>query len=370
MPSAPPLSKRKDPPTPFWNHLLKTKGSGLYTFFDEGQFNNPICIQSALASHDTIQKDAFKILKDRKVQPTRYISAEALQSTGLFDNRRKLQKKSAIVFPVEPETDEAPTNTFKSGHIKTDIVSGIDDSVESSIISGEKCEEGIGSECHSDELVIGEDIQIRELCISVLRSHGLLVGDWCKSASVPTKIVRNNKGSDSFQSCELCVNLDNTLNMLLCDHCEKAFHAPCCNPKTKMSPTDEWFCQSCSKLAGKVSLEASFMKSQSISCCNGIPEFKWGPIALMLKYPEPYTSRPRIGGCFQATVPEWSDQMSKDFDSIGEPLELDPAEIVGLHGCPADKYLGAISNWLQCQEVLYDGTGEYAEGTICGKWHR
>ncbi|KAJ9184172.1 hypothetical protein P3X46_007938 [Hevea brasiliensis] len=153
--------------------------------------------------------------------------------------------------------------------------------------------------------------------------------------------------------------------MLLCDHCEKAFHAPCCNPKTKMSPTDEWFCQSCSKLAGKVSLEASFMKSQSISCCNGIPEFKWGPIALMLKYPEPYTSRPRIGGCFQATVPEWSDQMSKDFDSIGEPLELDPAEIVGLHGCPADKYLGAISNWLQCQEVLYDGTGEYAEGTIC-----
>lgn len=105
--------------------------------------------------------------------------------------RIKLQKESAKVFPVEPETDEAHTDTFKSGHIKTDINPGNDDKVEAFIISGEKIDKGIGSECPIDELlVLGENIPIRDLWISVLRSHGLLVGDWSKSTSAPSKVLK------------------------------------------------------------------------------------------------------------------------------------------------------------------------------------
>lgn len=38
------------------------------------------------------------------------------------------------------------------------------------------------------------------------------------------------------------------------------------------------------------------------------PDFDWVPIAIMLKYPEPYRSKVRIGEAFQAKVPNWSDQ--------------------------------------------------------------
>jgi hypothetical protein len=232
---------------------------------------------------------------------------------------RKRRKKSAIMSSVEPETDKAPTNA-----VNCDPPVVNDDGVRArtipSVVAKSKSGMGVGSitarinisnivELPDSELeVSGDDLSIRELCTSVLRSHGLLAGDCPVSNSAPIEVLGNIKNNNFFQSCELCGNLEKALNMLLCDHCEEAFHLSCCNLNMEMLPTDLWFCPSCSKLNHNVSQETSFLKTCSISWWN--EKSKLGPIASMLKYPEAHTSRVRIGTSYQATVPEWSDQLS------------------------------------------------------------
>lgn len=232
---------------------------------------------------------------------------------------RKRRKKSAIMSSVEPETDKAPTNA-----VNCDPPVVNDDGVRArtipSVVAKSQSGMGVGSitarinisnivELPDSELeVSGDDLSIRELCTSVLRSHGLLAGDCPVSNSAPIEVLGNIKNNNFFQSCELCGNLEKALNMLLCDHCEEAFHLSCCNLNMEMLPTDLWFCPSCSKLNHNVSQETSFLKTCSISWWN--EKSKLGPIASMLKYPEAHTSRVRIGTSYQATVPEWSDQLS------------------------------------------------------------
>ncbi|KDP33431.1 hypothetical protein JCGZ_07002 [Jatropha curcas] len=333
------------------------------------------------------------------------------ESNGMC-KRRKLQKMSLVVSPLEQKADGLTIDTVKGGPLKANVEYGIDDGAgdRACVSPVERCIEAIGSNYKSLDkeyseslssnpdrkestvtspttrteaisaverpvskwLLSGEDLPIRDICISVLRSHGLLVGDQTVNSSVPTKVPGINECSKIFLSCKLCGNLDHTSCMLLCDHCEDAFHVSCCHPKTKVLPTDEWFCQPCSKSIDKASLEAPFLKSQNINWWKGITNFKLDPIASMLKYPELYTSRVRIGDSFQAAVPEWSDQFSGYSDCIGEPLEMDPAETIGLHGFLTDKYMrsNSISNWLQCQEVICDGTRKFVDGIICGKWRR
>ncbi|EEF34389.1 conserved hypothetical protein [Ricinus communis] len=308
--------------------------------------------------------------------------------------RRKLQEKYVAV------EDETPIDTLRSGLVKTnsdhtvdesgsgvpaptvsvqkhkEVISSIDESARSHLPSASldkkvtlNLQERVGN---SELVVLGEHFSERDLCISVLTSHGLLVGDCPISSGAPAEVAGISKDRTIFQYCDLCGILDDTLNMLLCDHCEGAFHVSCCNSKTKMLPIDDWFCQFCANLHDRVSLEASFLRSQKISWGNGLAYFKSGRIASMLKYPDTYTSRVRVGDSFQAAVPQWSDQTSKDFDCIGEPLKMDPSETMGLHGSSIDKHLklNSLSNWLQCQEVLYDETGEPIEGTKCRKWRR
>lgn len=293
---------------------------------------------------------------------------------------RKRRKKSAIMSSVEPETDKAPTNA-----VNCDPPVVNDDGVRArtipSVVAKSKSGMGVGSitarinisnivELPDSELeVSGDDLSIRELCTSVLRSHGLLAGDCPVSNSAPIEVLGNIKNNNFFQSCELCGNLEKALNMLLCDHCEEAFHLSCCNLNMEMLPTDLWFCPSCSKLNHNVSQETSFLKTCSISWWN--EKSKLGPIASMLKYPEAHTSRVRIGTSYQATVPEWSDQLSMDSDCFGEPIEIDTSQTVCLHECPQDRSSNAkpMSNWLQCREVLHDDA-RGIEGTICGKWRR
>ncbi|CAK7354276.1 unnamed protein product [Dovyalis caffra] len=322
------------------------------------------------------------------------------------EEEKEAPKKSAIMSSIEPETDKAPTNALNGDPRVINIDYNIDDGVRVRTIPIENFEglgfckpidselqstsshkelissvvaqvgsvttriniSNIAEHPDSDIEVSGDDLSIRELCTSVLRSHGLLAGDCPVSNDAPTEVLVNTKNENFFQSCELCGNFEIALNMLLCDHCEEAFHVSCCNLNMEMLPTDLWFCQSCSKLNHNVSQETSFLKTHSISWWN--EKYKLSPIASMLKYPEAHTSRVRIGTSYQAAVPEWSDQLSMDSDCIGEPLEIDPSQTVCLHECPQDKSSNAkaMSNWLQCREVLHDDAREGAEGTICGKW--
>ncbi|KAL5785822.1 hypothetical protein ACOSQ2_008214 [Xanthoceras sorbifolium] len=308
---------------------------------------------------------------------------------NLACKRRKIQKNSVIVFPGEAERDDVSVCAVEKDPSKTLVALG-----NNVVTSAETCSRGFGSSnafAHSQSLSDdpfsgvecsrsfdvdsksqsgGSDKEQRSNSTCSSQS-GLGVG-LCHKL---TEVNDISKGpvfyvSGLEVSCKLCGNSGNTLNMLLCDHCDEAFHPSCCNPRIEILPTDSWFCHRCTKSNCKVSLENSFLKYSGISWSKVISRFEMGPIALMLKYPEPYNSRVRIGESFQAEVPDWSNQVTNDVDCIGESVEMDPVESVGLQVRFSDSKLNSVSNWLQCQEVLHSDTSEGVEETICGKWRR
>ncbi|KAK1550567.1 hypothetical protein Q3G72_021150 [Acer saccharum] len=314
---------------------------------------------------------------------------------NLARKRRKLQKNSAMVFPVEAELDEKSVCAVKKGPAETVAVLGNSvvtapatsteacnrgfglsnafahsQRLDDDPCSGEKCSRSFDDESESQIVVSDKEHRCNSICLS---QSGVEVG-FCNKLNEVNGISKDPVfyvlGLEV--SCKLCGNSGNTLNMLLCDHCDEAFHTSCCNPRIEILPTDSWFCHHCSNLNCKVSLENSFLKSSGISWSKAISRFEMGPIALMLKYPVPHNSRVRIGESFQAEVPDWSDQISSDVDCIGEPLEMDLVESVGLKVCFSDQSSknDYVSNWLQCQEVLHSDTSESVEETICGKWRR
>lgn len=328
------------------------------------------------------------------------IASNISENSGLnLVKRRKIQKNSVIVFPVEAETDEV---RVEEGSSKSQVeydnsvvialpaptsIVGSNKELRSKNIRSSKSKMGVGccnrntegSDISNSDIsrleVLDEDPSAREFCVSVLRSNGLLgaVGE-CSVRSVASGEVSGTGHEISvIQSCKLCGKADNTSTMLLCDYCDEAFHPSCCNPRIKILPTDNWLCQCCSNLNSNVSQENSFLKSPNNSWMYGKPRSEMGRIALMLKYPEPYTSRVRIGESYQAEVPDWSDQISSNLDSFSEPLEMDPAKTVGLNVQFSNQFSkpDSISNWLQCQEVLTNNdTNVCVEGTKCGKWRR
>ncbi|XP_035549311.1 uncharacterized protein LOC109014047 isoform X2 [Juglans regia] len=234
-------------------------------------------------------------------------------------------------------------------------------------------------ECSSSSVMItevkGEDLSENDLCISILRCQGLV-------QVLPTKNDDSaedagpSSGSSCSRSCKICGHTDTTLNMLICDNCEDAFHVSCLNPRMKKIPDDEWFCYSCLKKKCKIPMETGTRRSLSIACemgrCrNTLAKGDLNPIASMLRDPEPYTMGVRVGKGFQAEVPDWSGPMINDVDAIGEPVEMNPSECVTSHEWNFNKPCtpNSIGNWIQCREVI-DGIGEGINGTICGKWRR
>ncbi|KAJ0090681.1 hypothetical protein Patl1_12727 [Pistacia atlantica] len=325
---------------------------------------------------------------------------------NLLSKRRKFQKNSVIVFPGQLDTSEVlkgPLETrieHQSSVVIPPVVAkacvsdcGAFD--HSQRLRGDPCLEvkcslnsGVDSKyqivtCNKqlsfdnkpstkpETEVVDEDLSIREICFSVLKNYGRnAAGGVCSLRSSASAEDLRAFMERSVESCKLCGNSDDTRNMLLCDHCDEAFHASCCNPKIRILPIDNWLCYRCSKFNDAASRENSSKKLPGIGGWrNGISRFEMGPIALMLKYPEPYRSRVRIGQAFQAEVPDWPDRISSDADSIGEPLELEPAKVVPSAVRRKFSKLSYMSNWLQCQEIRYD-TKECTEGTICGKWRR
>ncbi|XP_040997820.1 uncharacterized protein LOC121243757 [Juglans microcarpa x Juglans regia] len=323
------------------------------------------------------------------------LTVNTVPGSNFICKQRKLLKSSVVIFPLKAEVDKIPVFEDKNGPSGTQAEDAIGDGTGTPTVSAENlagefhaanasvlhfenfCKhpsseikftnkpdvnldsKSVSFDCLNDynqgSAVTNEESFLNDLCISTLRSHGLLESVCPKSSCASTEILGIGGDSGYTQSCKQCGRSDNVLNMLICDRCEEAFHICCCKPGMKMLPIDEWFCYSCSKA----------------NCNEGASRFRLGPIAFMLKYPESHRSKVRIGEAFQAKVPNWSDE-TNDFNCIGEPSEMDPSETIDTDVSLFVKFPEpkSMSNWLQCREVLYDDSRECAKGTICGKWRR
>lgn len=166
-------------------------------------------------------------------------------------------------------------------------------------------------ECSSSSIRVmedmAEDISGRDLCISILRSHGLL----SSMAHAPGEESDFRSDNNCFRFCKTCGSSESVLKMLICDHCDDAFHVSCGNHRMKKVLNDEWYCNSCLKKKHKILKETITKKLTNISSRNGSSKGESNSIALMLKDTEPYTTGVRIGKGFQAEVPDWSGPISE-----------------------------------------------------------
>ncbi|XP_042384019.1 uncharacterized protein LOC121976088 isoform X1 [Zingiber officinale] len=205
---------------------------------------------------------------------------------------------------------------------------------------------------------MGDFHSTKELCIFILKSHGLL-GVTSESVSCVSLEVIDGLTSKSNLLCKLCYQSGSPSGMLICDLCEEAFHINCLNPKINKIPIDEWNCQPCSRNKPNVPEQGL-----SISCGD------LSSIAFILRDKLPYTTGVRIGKDFQAEVSEWSGPVpDEEFHPFEEPLEVDFAEC-SLTASNFNKQpkSDSVGNWIQCREIVYSGDDD--EGTICGKWRR
>lgn len=230
-------------------------------------------------------------------------------------------------------------------------------------------------ECSSSSIIVmdctREEVTEKDFCINILRSHGLLKEDSPVDNVASGEDAVTTGNNCCSRSCKICGDLDSSLNMLLCDHCEDAYHLSCYNPRLKKLPIDEWFCHSCLKKRQKI-LKETVIRSPSIhnelgKCRTAPVKAELNPILLMLRDTKPYTTGVRVGKGFQAEVLDWSGPMKSDEDALPEPLEISPSEFYKLLGenMRNPTKLSSIGNWIKCQEVL-----DRANETICGKWRR
>ncbi|XP_059637518.1 uncharacterized protein LOC132279538 [Cornus florida] len=234
-------------------------------------------------------------------------------------------------------------------------------------------------ECSSYDVVVmkglQDDLLEKTICISTLKSEGLLGGDQPIRTHTSAENMCTSSDNRCLKSCKVCNQSETTLKMLICDHCEEASHASCCNLRTTKILDGKWFCHSCLKkkhkiLKGKTTSKSLNINSETGRCRKATSEGELGPIAFMLKGSEPYITSVQIGKDFQAEVPDWSGPIIDDVDTI-ESSQINPSEHVSLHELNLNNSskLSSIGNWLQCQNVI-DGVGDGVNGTICGKWRR
>lgn len=278
---------------------------------------------------------------------------------------------------IEMEDRTMPSVLFDgvakdSTHKNLDINS-VNDSCSSSKPNMETEMDEAG-ECSSSSVMVmdatREEVTEKDFCINILRSHGLLREDSLINNVASGEDAVTTVNSCCSRSCKICGHLDSSLNMLLCDHCEDAYHLSCYNPRLKKLPIDEWFCHSCLKKKQKI-LKETVIRSPSIhnelGKCRTASKAELNPILLMLRDTKPYTTGVRVGKGFQVEVPDWSGPIKSDEDVFPEPLEISPSEFHRLLGenTRNPTKLSSIGNWIQCREVI-----DRANGTICGKWRR
>ncbi|CAJ1972949.1 unnamed protein product [Sphenostylis stenocarpa] len=248
-------------------------------------------------------------------------------------------------------------------------ISSVNDSCSSSKPDMET-EMDENGECSSSSVIVmdstKEEVTEKDFCINILRSHGLLreYAPEDNVASGEDAVITGN--SCCSRSCKICDHLDSSLNMLLCDHCEDAYHPSCYNPRSKKLPIDEWFCHSCLKKRQKILKEPN-IHNELGKCRATSVKAESNSILLMLRNTGPYTTSVRVGKGFQAEVPDWSGPIESDEDALPEPLEINPSDFNRLleENTRSLSKLSAIGNWIQCQAVI-----DRSNGTICGKWRR
>ncbi|KAK7277429.1 hypothetical protein RIF29_18581 [Crotalaria pallida] len=230
-------------------------------------------------------------------------------------------------------------------------------------------------ECSSSSVIVmdvtREEVTEKDFCINILRTHGLLEGDSLADSVTSVENAVTTSNNSCSRSCKTCGLLDRSLNMLLCDHCEDAYHPSCYNLRLKKLPVDDWFCHSCLKKRQKI-LKDTIIRSPGIhsemgKCGNASVKPELNHILLMLRDTEPYTTGVRVGKGFQVEVLDWSGPKRSDDDELPEPFEINPSELYRLQedNLRSPTRLSSIGNWLQCREFI-DGTKK----TICGKWRR
>uniref|UniRef100_A0A7N0U748 Uncharacterized protein n=1 Tax=Kalanchoe fedtschenkoi TaxID=63787 RepID=A0A7N0U748_KALFE len=231
-------------------------------------------------------------------------------------------------------------------------------------------------ECYSHLLGtenVKKDFSEKDFCVSFLRSHGLLGHGNVRTSDIGESI----SGKSDCQNCKTCGHSDATLNLLICDHCDSAFHAWCCYPRINDIPIDEWLCNSCLKRKQKLLKEMKLLKLQKVnegaSCSSRVETFDDDSsyLDIMLLDTEPHKTEIRVGKGFQADVLEWSGPKPSDSDLVGEHLVIDLSESKRLHNSSLHNpfRVSPIGNWLQCREVIH-GIKPDINGTICGKWRR
>ncbi|XP_071911942.1 uncharacterized protein [Coffea arabica] len=282
-----------------------------------------------------------------------------------------------LVGGEEPSSEEA----LRSDSRRILDVCRIDDSCSSSKLNlgiataSHQTDVDDTGECSSSGVSILErswdNMSGKDFCISILRSQGLLQRVSAQQHHAPADDSCANCCS---RKCKVCNNSETTLNMLICDNCEDAFHASCCYPRIKKIPIDEWFCYSCLKKKRKLLMEKSTSNSLNIDngsgqCRNATSEGELGPIESMLKDMEPCKFPVRIGREFQAEIPDRPHPIIDEVDPTSEPEEMIQSEYLYLHNSSKTPQLSSIGNWVQCQQVI-EGIGEHVDGTICGKWRR
>lgn len=175
-------------------------------------------------------------------------------------------------------------------------------------------------ECSSSSAMVmevkGKELSEKDLCISILRRQGMVGGSLPTNAPDSAEDAGASSGNSCSRTCKICGRTDTTLNMLICDHCEEAFHVSCFKPRMKKIPSDEWFCHSCLKKKQKIPNETATRKSPSIvnemgRSRNPSAKDDSNLIALMLTDNEPYKTSVRVGKGFQAEVPDWSGPITK-----------------------------------------------------------
>ncbi|CAK9182375.1 unnamed protein product [Ilex paraguariensis] len=351
---------------------------------------NTVAVCQALSSANTRQSDGHVsaisldapsvAVKERLVE----VETEAVRSSAFLSSERKSR---ALVSNSESFNGcTAVKEPGSEAALRSDMHKDLDSGCMNDICSSSKSNIDIGlaclrtevddaGECSSSGALITEglwdDMSEKKICISILRSEGLLGGvrtiRTCASAG-GTSI---SNVSCFSRSCKVCDISESTLKMLICDNCDEAFHVSCCYPRISKIPVDEWFCHSCLKKKHKI-LKEKTSKSLIISnemgrCRNATSKGELGPIAFMVRDTLPYATSVRIGDEHQAEVPDWSGPIFHEIDPPSEPLEMKPSECVLLHELSSNKpsRLSSIGNWLQCREVI-----EGVDGTVCGKWRR
>ncbi|XP_073017254.1 uncharacterized protein [Primulina eburnea] len=286
--------------------------------------------------------------------------------------------------------DECPTEERASS--EEALISDVD--IALNVICGNNCSSSksnldVGSaslkidvedtgECSSSGALVTEkvpDISERDICISILRSQGLLE----KFRTRPNQADAENTGNSGSRccskTCKVCGHLETSKNLLICDNCEDAFHITCCEPHAARIPAGEWLCNSCLKKKHKILKEKS---SGNLNTSMEIGKYgisasvgELGSLEFMFRDTEPHMSCVRIGDDFQASVPDWRGPIDGECDLNGVQIEIHPLEDDCSWEWKSTKplKLSSIGNWIQCREMI-EGVRKGVDGTMCGKWRR